>query len=95
MTSDLRNGDPELENNLSFKLVCMRITAALMRVTLGFPWVTSRRGSGGFGTDVWRVQKGWPIMEVSRQRVSSWIRAAMVSGKRCCPIPSQSRDCSG
>jgi len=31
--------------------------------------------------------EGVPMTEVSRQRVSSWIRAAMVAGKRCCPIP--------
>jgi len=28
-------------------------------------------------------------MEVSQQKVSSWICAAMFAGKRCCPIPSQ------
>ena len=36
-----------------------------------------------------------PTMEVSRQRVSSWIHAVTVAGKRCYPIPSQLRDCSG
>ena len=31
------------------------------------------------------------ITDVSQWRVISWICAAMVAGKRCCPIPSRER----
>ena len=33
------------------------------------------------------ISEGVPTTVVSRQRVTSWIRAATVAGKRCCPIP--------
>ena len=76
-------------------MLAWEYAAALMRVTLGVSMglpveeVPEVPGQSPEGSE------GVPTMEVSRQRVSSWIHAAMVAGKRCCPIPSQSRDCSG
>jgi len=59
----------------------------------GFHGVTGGKVPG-FWDRVRRFRRG-ATMEVSQQRVSSWIRAAMVARKRCCPIPSQSRIVAG
>jgi len=65
--------------------------AALMRVTLrGFHGFTSGTDFGRSGTESGRFGRV-PTMEVSRQSMTSWIHAVTVAGKRCCPIPSQSR----
>ena len=76
-------------------LLVREYTAALMRVTLGGFWgFTGRMGLEYLGQSP-EVSEGELTTEVSWQRVISWIRAVMVAGKRCCSIPSQSRDCSG
>ena len=75
-------------------MLAWEYAAALMRVTLGvsvgLPPDLDSEGLGQ-GPEVSGVV---PMTEVSQQRVSSWICAAMVAGKRCFPIPSQLRDCS-
>jgi len=62
-----------------------------MRVTLGVSWVLPVERISEYPGQGPEVSEGVPMMEVSRQRVISWIHAATVAGKRCCPIPSQSR----
>jgi len=73
-------------------LLAREYAAALMRVTLGVSTglpveeVLEVPGQSPEGLE------GMPTTEVSRHRVSSWICAAMLARKRCCPIPSQSRE---
>jgi len=76
-------------------LLVWEYAVALMRVTLGVfqgstrevDFINSKTGSRGFdrGTADGNVSMG----------VSSSICAVLIARKRCCPIPSQSRDCSG
>ena len=69
--------------------------AALMRVTLGGFWGFTRGTGFGISRQGLEVLEVVPMMGVSQQMVSSCIHAETVAGKRCCPIPSQLRDCSG
>src|SRR5882724_8043312 len=66
-------------------LLAQEYAAALMRVTLrGFLGSTSRWVSE-YPRQGLEVSEGVLMTEVSQQRVSSWIHAAMVARKRCCP----------
>jgi len=84
-----------LETIQAFKLACVGIRSCINEVTLGgFLGSTGRVDFGIFGTGS-GILEGVSTMEVSQQRVSSWICAAMVTEKDAAQIPSQLRDCSG
>src|SRR5882724_4148959 len=78
----------------SSSLLAQKYAAALMRVTVGgFLGLLGEQISEVLEVDP-EHSEGVPMMEMSWQRVRSQIHAVMVARKRCCPIPSQSRDCS-
>jgi len=75
----------DLETMRASSLLARGYAAALMRVTLsGFWGVTGGKRFRRSGTES-RGSERVPTTEVSRQRVSSLIRAAMVAGKKMLP----------
>jgi len=56
-----------------------------MRVTLRVSWVLLAEWVLEYPGQVLEVSEGLPTTKVSRQRVSSWIHAAMVAGKKMLP----------
>jgi len=94
MTSDLREEILELETIRASSLLVQEYAAALMRLLSVVSMVLPQKEVLEVLGQSPEVRKGADDGCVS-QRVSSGIHAAMVAGKRCCPIPSQSRDFSG
>jgi len=80
----LKEWNLELETIRAFELACMGYAAALMRVTLGFPGFYLQDRFQNYLGQSQEFQKGANDGSVLTED-SSWIRAAMVAGKKMLP----------
>jgi len=91
-TSDLRKWDPEAGNNPSLRACLHEIPSCMMRVTLGVLGLLQKR-FWRFGTDLEGSEGCRRQKCLDRGLVLGFVLRRC--WKRCCPIPSQSKDCSG